>query len=164
MAIDASFLYSEQTLVPFLFVLAIVFGVLELTHIFRNRAVNFIIAISISFFTITNATFVSLLWSQFGTITAFFIVMFFIAFVMEVFGVRNKSGDNGEGGMIINGAILALILLLGFTHIDMIPSLPFVGGGSNLLTIISLMFILAIFWMAFKVGRETSTSAEEKRR
>jgi hypothetical protein len=35
---DIAFLQSEQILIPFLFVLAIVFGVLELTNVFKNSS------------------------------------------------------------------------------------------------------------------------------
>ena len=163
MALDIAFLQSEQTLIPFLFVLAIVFGVLERVSIFHNRAVNFIVALAISFFTITNAAFVSILWAQFGNITTFFIIMFLITFVLEVFGLRGpQKPDKGEGGMIINGTILVLILVLGFTHSSLLPSLPYVGGGTNLLILVSLVFILALFWMAFRVGREVAVPPEEK--
>jgi uncharacterized membrane protein HdeD (DUF308 family) len=164
MAIDIAFLQSEQTLIPFLFVLAIIFGVLEITNVFKNRGVNFLVALAISFFTITNTTLVAFLWSQFGNITAFFIIMFFIAFVLEVFGLRRpKQGESrGEGGMIINGAILLLLLGLGFTYSNLLPSLPFVGGGPNLIILVALIFILAIFWMAFKVGREKIVPEKEE--
>lgn len=154
MAIDIAFLQSEQTLIPFLFVLAIVFGILELTDIFRNRAVNFIIALSISFFTITNATFVALLWSQFGNITAFFIIMFFIAFVLEVFGLRKRVAgrETSTDSVIINGAILFLLLSIGSLYINLIPSIPFIGGGQNLLFFFVVIIILVIFWSAYKIG------------
>jgi len=154
MAIDISFLQSNQTLIPFLFVLAIIFGVLELTNIFRNRGVNFLVALAISFFAITNATFVAFLWLQFGNITAFFIVMFFIAFILEIFGLR--KGEPGKSrapeAMIINGAILFILLSISFLYIDLIPPLPFIGGGTNLLLFFAIIFILAIFWAAFKAS------------
>lgn len=162
MIFDISFLQSEQTLIPFLFVLAVIFGVLELTHVFRNRGVNFIIALAISFFTITNTAFVTFLWSQFGNITTFFIIMFFIAFVLEVFGLRGPRTPRAGGeGIVINGAILLLLLVFGFTHSDLLPSLPFIGGGSNLIVLFALIFILIIFWMAFKLGPEILPGKQE---
>jgi amino acid transporter len=163
MAIDIAFLQSEQTLIPFLFVLAIIFGVLELTHVFRNRGVNFLIALAISFFTISNTAFVNALWSYFGVITAFFIFMFFIAFILEVFGFRKPKHpqESREEGMIVIGAILLLLLTFGFMYSSMIPELPFIGGGSNVIILFAIIFILVIFWMAFKVGREPLPMKEE---
>jgi len=152
MAIDIAFLQSEQTLIPFLFVLAIVFGVLELTKIFRNRGVNFLIALAIAFFTITNTAFVDILWSYFGSITAFFIIMFFIAFVFEVFGLRRGGQRDITSSIFINGAILFVLLSIGFLYASQIPELPFIGGGKNLVFLFAIVFILAIFWGAFKIG------------
>lgn len=151
MVIDISFLQSEQTLIPFLFVLAIIFGVLELTKIFRNRGVNFLVALAIAFFTITNTAFVSLLWNYFGSITTFFIVMFFIAFVLEVFGIR-KGGHQPPSSIIINGGILFILLSIGFLYASQIPELPFIGSGQNLVFLFVIIFILVIFWTAFKIG------------
>jgi hypothetical protein len=151
MVIDIAFLQSEQTLIPFIFVLAIIFGVLELTKIFRNRGVNFLIALAIAFFTITNAAFVSMLWSYFGSITTFFIIMFFIAFVLEVFGIR-KGGHQPTSSIIIDGAILFVLLSIGFMNASYIPELPFIGSGQNVIFLIAVILILVIFWAAFKIG------------
>jgi 4-amino-4-deoxy-L-arabinose transferase-like glycosyltransferase len=152
MAIDIAFLQSEQTLIPFLFVLAIVFGVLELTKIFRNRGVNFLIALAIAFFTITNTAFVTMLWSYFGSITTLFIIMFFIAFVFEVFGLRGGGQRESNSSLFINGAILFILLSIGFLNASLIPDLPFIGGGKNLVFLFAIVFVLAIFWAAFKIG------------
>jgi hypothetical protein len=163
--IDLSFLESQQTLIPFLFVLAIIFGVLELVHVFRNRAVNFLIALAIAFFTVTNTAFVDALWSYFGVITAFFIIMFFIAFVLEIFGLRKPKQlgqpGGGEGGLIIVGVVILLLLSFGFMYSNLLPSVPIVGGGQNLLSLFIVIFILVMFWMAYKVGREPLPMKEE---
>lgn len=163
MALDAAFLLSEHILIPFLFVLAIIFGVLELTRIIRNRGANFLIALSIAFFTVTNSAFVELLWSQFALITGFFIVMFFIVFVLQVFGVRGKESTGGEG-IMINGAILVLLLSFGFTYSNLLPQIPFLGGGTNLISIAAVILILVIFWVAFKTGEQPSQSQPQGRR
>jgi hypothetical protein len=151
MALDIAFLQSEQTLIPFLFVLAIVFGVLELTKVFRNRGVNFLVALAIAFFTISNAAFINMLWSYFGSITTFFIIMFFIAFVFEVFGLR-RGQRQPTSSIIINGGILFILLSIGFLYASYIPELPFVGGGQNLVFLFIIIFILVIFWAAFRIG------------
>lgn len=145
------FLQSETTLIPFLFVLAIIFGILELTKIFRNRGVNFLIALAIAFFTISNAAFINMLWSYFGSITTFFIIMFFIAFTFEIFGLR-RGQHPPTSAIIIDGAILFILLTAGFLHADLIPELPFLGGGQNLVFLFIIIFILVIFWAAFKIG------------
>ena len=153
MALDVSFLQSEQTLIPFLFVLAIIFGVLELTKIFQNRGVNFLVALAIAFFTITNTAFVDMLWSYFGGITTLFIIMFFIAFIFEVFGLRKPGQHQPTSSIIINGGILFILLSIGFLYANQIPELPFLGGGQNLIFLFIIIFILVIFWSAFRIGK-----------
>jgi hypothetical protein len=166
MVLDIAFLLSEQTLIPFLFVLAIVFGLLDIIKMFgRNRAVNFLIAFSIAFFSITNSGFVNLLWSQFGTITSFFIIMFFIAFVLEIFGLKDKKDKAKDDDIIIYGAILLILFSFGFVYSNLIPTIPYIGGGSNFIVLIAIIFILVIFWKAFKIGAEpTIPSKEEHKR
>jgi len=152
MAIDIAFLQSEQTLIPFLFVLAIIFGVLELTNIFRNRGVKFLIALAIAFFTITNAAFVSMLWSSFGAITTFFIIMFFIAFVLQAFGLRGGVSEP-TSSIMVEGGVLFILLSIGFLYVKYIPELPFIGEGRNLIFLFAIIFILVIFWTSFKIGK-----------
>jgi hypothetical protein len=149
MTIELAFLQSNETLIPFLFVLAIVFGALGLVRVF-NRGVSFLIAVSLAFFVVSTPNLVNILWSYFGGITAFFIAIFFIAFIFEVFGVRRK-GEYTDA-LIINGAILFILLSIGYLYIDLLPPLPLIGGGQNLLIFFALIFILVIFWLAFKAG------------
>lgn len=147
-----SFFQSQHTLIPFLFVLAIVFGILENVKVFgRNRGVNFLISVSIAFFSVTDEAFVNLLWTYFGSITTFFIVLFFIAFVLEIFGIRRGSPKD-DSTIFIGGAILLILLSVGYMISSQLPELPFIGGGSNLIALVGLIFILSIFWAAFKIG------------
>ena len=150
MALDFVFLESSQTLIPFLFVLAVVFGVLGLVRFF-NKGVNFLIAAVLAFFVVSNPSLVSILWSYFGGITAFFIAIFFIAFIFEVFGIRKEPSGAGDA-LIINGVILFLLLSIGYLYIDLLPPLPLIGGGQNLLLFFAIIFILIIFWAAYKAG------------
>ena len=133
MIIDISALQSTEFLIPFLFSLAVVFGVLEITNIFKNRGVNFVIALTLSFFAMSSSFFVDLLWSYFGDIAIFFIALFFIAFIFEVFGVRRSNHPFSADSIIINGAILFVLLSIGYLYVDLLPSLPFIGGGENLI-------------------------------
>jgi hypothetical protein len=151
MAFDLLAFQSTEILVPMLFSLAVIFGILEITNIFKNRAVNFLIALGMAFFAVSNSFYVSILWSYFGDVAIFFIVMFFIAFVFEVFGVR-KGKHVSADSVIINGVILFILLSIGYLYMDMLPDLPFIGGGENLFLLIAVIFILSIFWSAYKAG------------
>ena len=164
MALDLSILQSNSNLILFLFVFAIVFGVIEVTRIFRNRGVNFLISLAISFFATANPAFVTFIEPQLGNVAIFFIFMFFIVFVFEVFGLRGVRKREPEEGMIINGAILLILLIFGFMHADLIPELPLVGNGTNFIVLVVLVFILVIFWAAFKAGREELPQAAQGRK
>ena len=168
MAFDFTALQSQQFLIPFLFIFAIIFGSLKVANVFKSRdshgnvtsentAVNFIIALALAFFAASNTSFVQLIWSQFGNIAAFFIIMFFIIFVLEAFGIRHKRGEPGKEGsdaLIINGAILFILLSISSLFINSLPAIPGIGSGQNLLLLIFIVFILVIFWSAYRAGPE----------
>jgi hypothetical protein len=144
---------SEQFLIPFLFVLAIVFGSLNLVKIFKSKPVNFLISLSLAFFSASNSAFIQLLWSQFGNIAIFFIAMFFIIFTLEAFGVR-KGRKEGSDALIINGAILFVLLSISSLFVNSLPAIPGVGGGQNLLLLVFVVLIIVIFWSVHNLGPE----------
>lgn len=141
---------SEHVLIPFIFSLAIVFGVLETVKIFRNKAVNFLISIALAFFTVSSTFFLELVWSQLGIISVLFILLFFIIFIMKAFGVSGK--EKSVDAFIINGAILFVLLSISYFYASSFPSIPFLGDGQNLLLLIFIVFIIVIFWLAYKSG------------
>jgi len=151
MAFDIIALQTTELLIPFLFSLAIIFGILEVTKIFRNKAVNFIVAFCLSFFAMIYPGFVDFMWANFGLIAIFFIAMFFILFISRVFGFGGRSSADV---IIINGVILFVLLSLSYLYIDEFPSVSFVGRGENLILLISVALILSIFWAAYKAGPE----------
>ena len=64
-------------MLPFLFVLAIVYGALELTSVLKNKAANIVIALVVAFFAISNASAVEFIiavmpWAAILFIAAFF--------------------------------------------------------------------------------------------
>jgi cbb3-type cytochrome oxidase subunit 3 len=77
--------------------------------------------------------------------------MFFIAFVFEVFGLRKKGPhESGGDALIINGVVLFIILAVSSFNMDLIPTLPIIGSAENLLLLVGVVFVLAIFWAAYK--------------
>ncbi len=138
---------------PFIFIFAIVFGSLQLVNVFKNKAVNAIIALALAFFTTLAPGFSSLLLSQFGNIATFFIVVFFISFILKIFGFkRSQSPEDYQEALAIQGVILFILLSVSYLFVDQIPTLPIIGTGQNLLLTVAVIFILAIFWAAFKMG------------
>ncbi len=151
MPIDFTMFQTEQFLIPFLFILAVVFGAVSAANVFKNRGVNFLVALALAFFGASNTAFVEFLWSQFGSVSIFFIAMFFVIFVLEAFGVRRgRPGEkDGASALVINGAILFVLLSIGYLYIPKF-SLPIIGGGQNLMLFIFVLFIIIIFWFAYK--------------
>ncbi len=153
MVLDLSIFANQSFLIPFLFVLAIVFGILELANIFGNRAVNMIIAIVIAFFSATYQPFTSLLFQYLPTITWFFIAMFFIAFSLEIIGLgKRKSIKEESMKMIILGVVLIVFITIGVNYI---PDINFLGT-QNLLIIIALFLMFMLFSAAHKIPAEGS--------
>ncbi len=145
---------TDAQFIPFLLVFAIIFGGLQAADPFRNRGVNLLVSLALSFFAIQNSLLLEFLNVNIGGITTFFIVMFFLAFILEVFGLRKYPGaKKTESGVVIQGALLFILLSIGFRFADRLPTLPFAGGitGSTFIFIISILFILGIFWAAFHI-------------
>ncbi|MBU3904581.1 MAG: hypothetical protein KJ906_00320 [Nanoarchaeota archaeon] len=154
MAIELALDPIMQFFVPFLFVFAIVFGVLELaTPKKMNRSVIVIISLAITFFAISYSPFITMLWAYLPTITWFFIAMFFIAFLLELFGLRSKQPFATPEKVILSGVVLFLLLTIGWSVIDQIPGkIPLVGDAENLLLLLGIIFIAIIFWAAFRMN------------
>ena len=164
MVIDLTILQTNEAFIPFLFVLAIVFGVLEISHVIRNKGAMFLISLALAFFTVTSTNFVSVFPFYAAILTPFFIIMFIIAFILEVFGLRRPRmpGEREPEALVIIGAILFLLFSLGFMYSEYIPALPVIGGGQNVIILAILILILVIFWAAFKAGPTTPDHPQPK--
>ena len=156
----------ENILVPFFFIFAIVFGSLRVANIFGKadkqgrswegaKKVDAVIALALSLFAISNASFVNFIWTNFGLITLFFIAMFFIIFIMEVFGLRDDRTNKADKLLTI-GAIMFLMFSLSVVYGNVFSSLNFMGSSENAFLIIALVFIVVLFWLTMRVGRTHS--------
>jgi hypothetical protein len=140
----------EQFLIPFLFIFAIVYGSLRSADIFKNKKVDAIIALSLGLFAVSNTWLVNFIWSQLGGVSVLFIFMFMLIFIFQVFGVKGAK-DNQEK-LIILAAILFILFSISYLYTDMIPNIPFIGGGQNIVLLVFIIFIIVIFWLAYKIG------------
>ena len=145
-----------QTLVPFLFVFAITFGVLQLANIFKNnKAVNAVIALALALFAVMNENLVNLLWSVMPSLTIFFIILFLFVFILELFGLRKPLGEGSHvESMITGGVVLFVLLSVGLVVVDVVPiDLPVIGGGENVIFLLAIILIVSVFWATLKAGR-----------
>ncbi|MFQ6021041.1 MAG: hypothetical protein ACE5J4_03465 [Candidatus Aenigmatarchaeota archaeon] len=142
-------LFGSQFFITFLFTMAVVFGVLQLSRAFKSKAVNIVVAIVIALFAASYTPFVTILWNYLPTITWFFVILFFIAFIMQLFGLREvKPGEDRTATMIVSGLILVVFITVG---ISFIPEISFIAP-MDLLMLIGLVLMLIIFYAAFKSG------------
>lgn len=144
---------DTQFLIPFLFMLAIVFGALRVSGLFKgNPGVNLLISFVLALFSATYAPFTTFLWTYLPDITWFFIAMFFLLFILEIFGIR-RPGKKSEymTDMIIYAILLLILFSVGFLILQTYPiSIPFIGGGENAILLVGVILILGIFWAAYK--------------
>ncbi len=146
-------LSNQDFLVVFLFTLAVVFGILRTSGTFgNNAAVQMVIAAAIAYFASTYEPYVSTLKHYFPTITWFFVAMFFIAFMLEIFGLRGGKQTSEINVIIYAFLLLVLISLTTFLSYEMnIREIPFFGSIENLILVLGIFFIAAIFWCAYHI-------------
>lgn len=148
--------------IPFLFVLAVVFGVLRISKAFKgNAAVEVIISLVIAFFSATFPPFTSMLFSILPTITLFFIAMFFIVFVLEIVGVRGKKAGDNIMNLIIYGILILILFVIVANHSNLIPNLGIISPDDLVLGI-GLIFVISIFMAAYKIGGGEAAGGKEK--
>jgi len=154
---------TMQILIPFLFVFAVVFGMLELTHVFKNRAVEAVIAVALALFAATQPSFTTMLMTWLPSIVSFFVIIFFIAFLLELTGIRKAQTGHTEKAGLIGVSLLILFAIGGVALSQFGLSLPFIGGPENILFLLGLVFIVALFWFAFKIGEGVKVAPQQKK-
>jgi hypothetical protein len=147
---------TQQFAITFLFVFAVVFGGMRMTGIFRNKKIDVVIAVALALFSVTDAAFASFLWENFGPLTLFFVVIFFILAVMSAFGLKDPNANPMEK-MIVMGAIFFLILSLNLFQSNFFSFIPFMNAESGML-LISVVFIAVLFWLVMKTGASGKSS------
>jgi len=145
-----------QPFLPFFFVLAIVYGLLSMVNVFKGKkAVNFIISLVFAFFAAGYQPFVSFFFAEFGLILWAFVIIFFIAFVLEAIGLRGKKrlAEPGKEDlpMVFGGIFVLILVTVGFSYFSNFD-IPIIGT-ENLLILIGLFLLLIIFYYAYEFGK-----------
>jgi len=141
--------------VSFLFVFAVIFGVLQTTkrriktdnqmteREFFPQRVNIIISIVFGLVAAYYQPFSFLLFNILPYVTAFFLVIFFFIFLREV--LRKEAGS--EIPLMVSLGILLLVLGIVSENIRFVQ-LPFSLSAKDFFWIITLFLIAAIFYVA----------------
>ncbi len=144
-------LISMEILLPFFLVLAIIYGALEVSKVFKNRAVNGIIAVVFAFFSVMNSQVVSFINSILPYAAGFFVVLFLIWIVLKPLRGSGKEGKKGDPVLIIVILVLVLIILARMQTTDILPSSSLLSN-TNLVWIIGILIVAVILWKAYKTG------------
>lgn len=149
-------------ILPFLFVLAIVFGLLEVVDVFKKKSVNVLLALVFAFFAAGYEPFVSFFFVNFGLILWGFVFLFFIAFIMEAIGMRGKKKVPPGKEHLPMVVVTIIILILGAAGFAYIKDLEIpVVGTDNFLMIIGLILLVVLFYYAYEYGRGKEKTVEE---
>ncbi len=141
-------------LVGFLFMFAVVYGLLAIAKIFGDR-INAVIAIVFGLFAAFYGPFALFLWIFMPIASIILLVVFFIVFLKKVFSSdEEKKTIDLVPLMVIMGIFLLIIgifwqqLPLGLTQL----------ASSNLLWLVGLIIIVILFWAAYKTDNKTTTT------
>ncbi len=147
-------LISFEILLPFMLVLAIVYGALEVSKVFANRAVKGIIAIVFAFFAVMNSQVVAFINSILPYAAGFFVVIFLIWIVLKPLRGSGKEGKKGiDPVLLIVILVLVLVLLARMSVSDYWPESSIISN-SNLMWIIGIIIVVVILWKAYKIKNE----------
>ncbi len=137
---------TEHFVLPFLFTLAIVFGILRATNVFSgNKAVEMIIAFVFAYFSATYEPFVKMFFRYLPGLTEFFIGVFLLIFVIEAFGLRKATQQDKKTNMIIYGILLMFLMMFSGFFASKIGPLPYIGNPEGLFILIGIVLIVALF-------------------
>jgi hypothetical protein len=141
---------SFEILLPFMLVLAIVYGALEVSKVFANRAVKAIIAVVFAFFSVMNSQVVAFINSILPYAAGFFVVIFLIWIVLKP--LKGGGGKKGiDPVLLIVILVLVLVLLARMSVSDYWPESSLISNA-NLLWIIGIIIVVVILWKAYKIG------------
>ena len=143
----ADFLLGLGQLIPFLFVLAVTYGALEVSKVFESKGVKGIISLVMGLFTISAPGLADFIYLIMPYAAAIFIIFFFLGFIKSFFK-EDKQGKKMDLVLpvIIAGLILIFIASQGMDTIRRwIPSVGFLDEQNLVVLIILVVIGLVLF-------------------
>lgn len=137
--------------VPLLFIVAVVYGALEVSGVFRNKGVKAIISVAIAFMGMTYSPLAVFINEVLPYAAIFFMVIFFLGFLFSFF--RRGAGKDYVLIVIILGIFL---LLLARTESDVASLLSSWTNitTQNLMALLGLGLVIVILSAAYKIGQQ----------
>jgi hypothetical protein len=139
-------------MIPFFFVLAIVYGALDYSNVLKKNSVKAMISLVIAFFALTYQPLLDFIYAVLPYAVILFIIVFFLAFISKIF--KGRGGEGGKGGerdwtLIAIIVILIIILIAAYGEdilISFLPSIPV----ENFLYAVGLVLVILIFYAAYQ--------------
>jgi peptidoglycan/LPS O-acetylase OafA/YrhL len=146
------------TMIPFLFVLAIVYGALEVSGIFKNKGVKAIISFALAFFAISSTTTLAFITGILPYAAIFFIAFFLLGFMLSFFkGKKGEGGKDSRDWTLIAVVILLIAVFLtnyGYEWIE--TNLPMIDS-ENFVAVAGVVLILIILYAAYQRGKNNGS-------
>ncbi|MBL7206032.1 MAG: hypothetical protein ISS36_00365 [Candidatus Aenigmarchaeota archaeon] len=140
------FLTSEiaYIMLPFIFILVIIFGGLKVGSPF-DRKINLVLAFIVAAFSVTSPVLIEFIHTVLPYAAIFFVVIFILSFF-------KKSMGGGDKDYTLPAIILAIVMIFVVSQAqkDTIIDL----GDTNLLATFVLVFIILILYLAYKRGEK----------
>ena len=136
-----------DVLVPFIFVLAIVWGGLEVAGIFKNKGVMAIISVVVAFFAISSSQTLSFLQQFLPLAVIIFILVFILSIIIKPF--KTKEGFKIDYTLLAIVGVLVLVFLStwDFRYFgNLIPG----ADNADILSGIGIVIFLLIIISAYK--------------
>ena len=130
---------------PFLFVLAIVFGSLEMSGVFKGKAVKLLIAAVIALFAAASPMVLALIQGIIPYAAILFIAVFFVGFLWKLGSKRAKK----DYTLMLIIAALILIALSAFGD-QLTAAIGISISSDNFLIGVGLIFVLIILIAAYR--------------
>lgn len=130
----------------FLFVFALVFGLLSKAGTFKDKKINGILAVVIGLFSLTSAELVSIMGRFMPLAAGILVLLAVVMFIKDAFGSKDKDG----GDMLPKIVVLATgLVLLGLFWDSIATYIPFEYRNASLWGI-GILLIMLILWAAYK--------------
>lgn len=133
---------------PFFFLLAIVYGAMEVGSPFKNKTVKLIISLAIAVFGATNEYAVATINQVMPFAAVFFVAVFFLKFITSFFD--EKKPKDWTLAMIMTGIILMLVMRFGDQFSGELGFLPV--SYQNIIGIFIVVVFVVFLYMAYKKG------------
>lgn len=137
--------FDVNFILPFFFVLAIVYGGMEVSKVFSNKGVKAIIAVVIAFFASSSPEAVAIIFYILPYAAIFFIAFFFLGFILSLF-----KGEKKDVTLIVVALALILIFLAAQNSLEIINL-----QDQNFLAMIVLLVIALLLYGGYKIRSES---------